>query len=278
MDASVRRCGMLAAEIIAQLCGQKLSFGDWEGDDQGKPWCRALRQLVEARDVDASLEKGVTVSETGEKEETPIEEITTTSASQLAENAQREESHHSKVTFVKNAEGYDSDDSMAGYASEGESDRSVSPTPEELAEIEKDPTLNVGRKKVPRPVYLAQLGSLLKGTGTKQSSADDPHEADRVEMALNCAEELIRRKRAFGTELSARLYFIASPIADTYDEAENAVNLTFALLGLQDNFDLEGFPEKRQGALNALVACAPTHTTPYVGLHSRRTHVPTIRM
>jgi telomere length regulation protein len=194
---------MLAAEVIAQLCGQKLSFGDWDGDDQSKPWCRALRKLVEARDVDAPLERGVTMSETGEKEEMPVEEITTASASQLAENTRREESHQSKVTFVKNAEGYDSDDSMEGYASEGDSDRSVSPTPEELAEIEKDPTLNVGKKKVPRPVYLAQLGALLQGTGTKQPSADDPHEADRVEMALDCAEELIRRKRAYGTELGA---------------------------------------------------------------------------
>ena len=29
----------------------------------------------------------------------------------------------------------------------------------------------------------------------------DPHEADRIEMALNCGEELIRRKREYGTEL-----------------------------------------------------------------------------
>jgi len=40
------------------------------------------------------------------------------------------------------------------------------------------------------------------------------------------------------------------------------VNLVFAYLGLQDNFDLPGFSEKRQGALNALVVGAPTKAAP----------------
>jgi telomere length regulation protein len=31
--------------------------------------------------------------------------------------------------------------------------------------------------------------------------SDEPHEADRVEMALNVAEELVRQKRVYGTEL-----------------------------------------------------------------------------
>lgn len=208
---------MLAAEVIAQLCGQKLSFGDWDGDDQGKPWCRTLRILLEKRDVDSLLGNDVTASERKEPEEAPIEEITSTSASQLMDSDRADKSQ-AKVNFVKNADGYDSDDSMEGYASEGESDRSVSPTPEELAEIEKDPTLNVGRKKMPRPVYLAQLGALLQGTGTKQPSADDPHEADRVEMALLCGEELIRRKRAYGTELSMSLSLLIRAAADAREK------------------------------------------------------------
>jgi hypothetical protein len=45
---------------------------------------------------------------------------------------------------------------------------------------------------------------------------------------------------------------------------ENAVNLVYALLGLQDNFDLDGFSEKRQGAMNALVSCAPRKAPPSV--------------
>ena len=38
---------------------------------------------------------------------------------------------------------------------------------------------------------------------------------------------------------------------------ENAVNLAYGFLGLQDNYDLDGFEEKRQAALTALVACCP---------------------
>ena len=38
---------------------------------------------------------------------------------------------------------------------------------------------------------------------------------------------------------------------------ENAVNLVHALVGLHDNYNLDGFDAKRQAALNALIACCP---------------------
>ena len=43
---------------------------------------------------------------------------------------------------------------------------------------------------------------------------------------------------------------------------ENAVNLVYGFVGLQDNFDLEDFNKKRQAALNALVACCPQKSAP----------------
>ena len=45
-------------------------------------------------------------------------------------------------------------------------------------------------------------------------------------------------------------------------EEENAVNLVHALVGLHDNYDLDGFDAKRQAALNALVACCPQNAAP----------------
>ena len=35
------------------------------------------------------------------------------------------------------------------------------------------------------------------------------------------------------------------------------MNLVYALIGLNNNYDLDGFDVKRQAALNALVACCP---------------------
>jgi telomere length regulation protein len=43
---------------------------------------------------------------------------------------------------------------------------------------------------------------------------------------------------------------------------ENAINLSHGLVALVDNFELEGFNEKRQAAVVALVACSPKKTAP----------------
>lgn len=178
---------MLAAEVVAHRTGRELAFGDWDSDGPGKAWARNLRQKLQFRDIDALLD------------EDDVDIDVPTSAEQA--QVQVTEGHPTqKPTIVLATEsGYDSDDSLVGYQSEASS-RSASPTPSELAEIEKEPTLNVGVKKVARPVYLAQLGELLRSQAGTQGK-DDPHHADKIEMALNCAEELIRRKRNYGTEL-----------------------------------------------------------------------------
>ncbi|KAJ7470566.1 telomere length regulation protein-domain-containing protein [Mycena latifolia] len=233
LDNSVRRCGMLAAEVVAHLSGKKLDFGDWEGDEDAKVWARKVRQLLKARDVDANLGDMEAVPPSAE--DVDIQEISTPGI----QSAQK-----SQPTIPDIEAGYDSDDSLSGYISQSSS-RSVSPTPSELAEIEKDPTLGVGVKKVPRPVYLAQLGALIRPAGSLK--VDENQQANEVEMGLNCAEELIRKKKGYGTELE-----------------ENAVNLVYGLVGLQNNYELNGFSAKRQGALNALVSCAPRTAAPCI--------------
>lgn len=191
LDSSVRRCGMLAAEVVANLAGKKLDFGDWEGDDAGKSWARDIRRLVKARDVDADLQDIINAGVEFED----MNEISTPGVLQNSNTA----TLSSKAVFTNIAAGYDSDDSLTGYASLSSS-RSTSPTPSELIEIEKDPTIGVGTKNVPRPVYLAQLGEMVRSTSGLNAN-DANHEADKIEMALNCAEELIRKKRGYGTEL-----------------------------------------------------------------------------
>lgn len=184
LDHSVRRCGMLAAEVVAHRAGKKLDFGSWEGDGPGKAWARDLRKLLEQRDADV------------EDDATGLDEGSTKDiAEPIAE--QSVPTNRTAVQIIS-TDGHDSDDSLTGYDSP-ESSRASSPTPSELEEIEKDPTLHVGKKKISRPVYLAQLGELLRpSTGQKH---DEQQEADMMEMALSCAEELIRRKQHYGFEL-----------------------------------------------------------------------------
>lgn len=190
---------MIVAEEAARLAGKNLKFGGWEGEGGILSWARDIRRLMKERDVDADLTL-LQEEEDRLDENTAVEKIdvdnTFASASNLSATS-------ALATPGQNPDPYDSDDSLTGYASPPSS-RSPSPSLEDLKEIEKDPTLNVGVKKVPRPVYLAQLGELLRGQpGMQEQRLDEPHEADRVEMAVNVAEELIRRKRDYGTELGA---------------------------------------------------------------------------
>ncbi|EJF62435.1 hypothetical protein DICSQDRAFT_154331 [Dichomitus squalens LYAD-421 SS1] len=233
LDPSVRRCGMLVAEEVARAAGKKLDFGEWEGDGQGSAWCRQLREVLRQSDADADevLAEDLDAENSSKTRHIRVPEV--------------EESAPSNVAIEVPASGYDSDDSLTGYASPASS-RSASPTPSELAEIEKDPTLNVGIKKVSRPVYLAQLGEMVRPTSGVQTD-DEQNTVAKVEVALDVAEELIRRKSGYGTELE-----------------ENAVNLVYGFIGLQDNYDLGGFDHKRQAALNALVACCPRKAAPTI--------------
>jgi hypothetical protein len=45
---------------------------------------------------------------------------------------------------------------------------------------------------------------------------------------------------------------------------ENAVNLVYGFVGLQNKFELDDFAEKRQSILIALVACCPQMAASYV--------------
>lgn len=188
LDPSVRRCGMLVAEEVARVSGKKLDFGDWDGDNHGKVWCRSVRKLMDSRDADFEL-----TDDSDDEADDPEPDVNVEEPPASDEEAGR-------VTPSLKQEGYDSDDSLTGYVSSPSSSRSPSPTPSELEEIEKDPTLRVTQKKIPRPVYLAQLGEMIRPTTVKKGEEEEI-QAQTIEIALDTAEELIRRKRNYGTEL-----------------------------------------------------------------------------
>lgn len=86
-------------------------------------------------------------------------------------------------------------------------------------------------REVPLPAYMLEVIRLVR----------DVEEPDSIGAALEAAEGVVRRLPA--------------------DLEENAVELTRGLLYLQDTFSLEGYTEKRYGALAALVV---TCTRPVV--------------
>ncbi|EJD48220.1 hypothetical protein AURDEDRAFT_144155 [Auricularia subglabra TFB-10046 SS5] len=221
LDAAVRRCGMLVAEEVAARTGRALNFDGWDGKGEGREWARDVRKLVNSDTSSAPAP---------EPEPEPAYE----------RSGDCGHTHESLAPV--NAPDSD-DESLVGYDSDDASSRSSSPDAEQLDAIRREPSLAVAQRKKPRkPVYLLELAAMLQNN-PKPEQADET--ADKMEVALQCAEDLIRRKEGFGLELD-----------------ENAVNLAFALVCLQDNYDLPNFVQNRQCALTALVACCPTKAAP----------------
>jgi telomere length regulation protein len=208
--------GMAVAEEVAKLSGRKLEFSDWGGEKDGRTWIRQLRELIKARDadvVDASSEKEetakgdasiCTVNPAAQSPVPPTSDLFYAERVDINRNVAADDKRATRPIIHSRSQEPDSDDdSLVGYDSEPSSSRPPSPTASELEEIEKDPTLRTGDglkkgKKIGRPVYLVSLGELLR-----PSASEGDEEVRKVEMALTFGEELIRRKRDFGTELGA---------------------------------------------------------------------------
>ncbi|WWC64545.1 uncharacterized protein I303_107155 [Kwoniella dejecticola CBS 10117] len=299
-DASIRRLGMLVAEMLSELTipdsnssepqvgmdeeiedlrkgledingdpnqkakrngnggVKRLKFtGIWEGDGEGREECRWLRSTLGTNDARITLDNEDIDEDwlLGWKEQKSVEadskqslldsRMSTTTRGRFSEP--KDSKHRSSKPIPKPKpkivmlDPDQLDDPMEGYDSPSPaSSRSPSPTPSYLDEVAADPSLALDatqKKKVHRPVYIPQLVALLK-------ERDKP---ESIEMGLKWGESLIRAKREFGTEL-----------------AENAVAATLMTLGLNDPFNLEGFEEKRQGIMNALVACSPKEVAPFL--------------
>ncbi|TYJ57904.1 hypothetical protein B9479_001259 [Cryptococcus floricola] len=293
-DPSIRRLGMVVAEILSELTiveddmqvdkseadeieelrkglevdedgdgemlpkkpngpkkkaeSKRLRFhGMWEGTGDGKDECRWLRRGLGVRDADATIGSEWEGWLLGwndvpqiplQPEEAPRPRGRIHSKPSRPSSPKTKKPRKPKIVMLDDSQ---VDDPLSGYASSSpSSSRAPSPTPEYLEEVANDPTLGLdeaNRKKVQRPVYIGQLVALLK----------EREKPECVEMALQWGEGLIRAKREFGTELS-----------------ENAVAVTLMTLGLNDQFQIEDFDDKRQGILNALASCAPKQAAPFL--------------
>jgi len=184
------------------MAGNRLQFPGWDDDGDGQTWARRMRNFLQARDFDATA---MDLPNGTESAETSI--VTNGSPGEYAEF------HPPLHRVTIHEEEADSDDSLEGYASDSSSSRSspvVSRPPLDpgskvdgpsdlrptIEEINADPTLlNPLQKRIQRPVYLLDLGRLLK------VDKEGNEQFESIQIALSAAAPLIRRKSSWGLEL-----------------------------------------------------------------------------
>lgn len=208
-----RLLGMLVAQHLANYDGvDRLTFGDgaFSGDGPGRNEIQRLIRLVDRSRID---DGGVPIQ--------PLEEEQPgTSANDVA---------------ITQHDDSDSEDSMEGYEINYDKFNTNKPDSDD-EEAANDPTI-LSKRKVNRPVYIAELNDMLRHDGKEGNEA-----AVLEEVALKWASALINDKREHRELL------------------ENSNNLAFTLLTLQDQFGLDGFEELRSEALRVLVVCSPQRT------------------
>ncbi|KAL9611549.1 MAG: hypothetical protein Q9167_003833 [Letrouitia subvulpina] len=136
----------------------------------------------------------------------------------------------SKVIAIEEVENESEEDGDLPMYEKPDSD-----TPDE----DEDPTL-VERNKPTAPVYIRDLISGLRET----------ENFDRHKLALSTASTLIRRKAAFGTEVSDHIIDIAS-----------------ILTGLSDKWEMDNFQEWRLQAMIAVLIAQPSQMGPWFSRH-----------
>nr|CAG8498546.1 8788_t:CDS:10 [Entrophospora candida] len=141
--------------------------------------------------------------------------------------------------FDQSSNVIDEDETKLVGDSDDEDDFEPYPMDEsDFEENEEDyDTLATKPKNTLPPVYIIDLIKMLK-------AAEDP---EKIEIAMNTAEKLIRLKTNFGTELD-----------------ENANELARVLISINNTFELKEFEEKRHAALTALVVGSPKNTVLYI--------------
>lgn len=216
-----RLLGMLVAQHLVNYDGvDRLVFGDevFTGKGLGRMEIQGVIKLVnKAKTDDDSVQSPIV--------EHPPEVSTSSTVDESAES--------------------DSDDSIEGYEIDQEKLQVNKPDSDD-EEAANDPTI-LSKRKVGRPVYIAELNDMLRHNGKEGNEA-----AVSQEVGLKWAAALINDKREHRELL------------------ENSNNLTFTLLTLQDQFALNDFEELRSEALRLLVVCSPQRAGLWVTRHALR--------
>lgn len=276
----VRRMGMLVAELVTLAAARgketkPLSFGKgmWDGKGEGREEARVLRALYQSwphrttslSDEDRrklarslfSLSKTATelVVVNPMKEVKPRQNPKTrqlpariaprrTRQSSLSDDdvetslpSLTNVSGRSQMSFIQPLDKSSDEESSSSSSSSSSSLSSTAEDNTQGQDSKEEEQFGMGvpeKKKRRRPVYIHELAPLLR---------EKDREANR--LALRYVEVLVRRKAGWGAEIH-----------------EQAIDLTYALVALQDNFSLKNFEERRKKALVALVVASPHNVAP----------------
>ncbi|GJN89867.1 hypothetical protein Rhopal_002856-T1 [Rhodotorula paludigena] len=273
-----RLLGMLVAEVVSartvKLEGElkPLSFGDeiWSGDAPAQVQARGLREALKRfsgtekgegwQDV---LRRRYANEDASPPRQAPSVKVNTTPmrATSIDEPAVEPAPRRPLISIIDSDN--ESDDDLTPYP--------LPPAPSDStleALSSADPSLYHSaipsqssatsgpagtasqtrrRGKLRPPVYIPELAAYLRGQDPQGSKEEADGEAERVEMGLKEGEALVRRKAGWGGELR-----------------ENAVDLAFALMALQNQFELDDFERLKQDILTALIAACPAEVAPAV--------------
>ncbi|SCV73705.1 BQ2448_6135 [Microbotryum intermedium] len=266
---TVRLLGMLIAEIISAKALARgsemkaLTFGEeiWNGQGEGKDLCRMLR----------GIEVGTSEEIQGWQEESKsafVEkmEVVTTAPLRVpttplpTPNVPTVKENKAPLISIIDADSSDSEfdpeelpryptplkPSLATLKALHSPDPSLYATTIPSSASPSTSTRKRGDKLRP-PVYVPELTAYLKGLDPEGRKEEVDQEAERVEVGLTEGEGLVRRKKGWGGELD-----------------ENAVDLTFALMGLQDQYDIKGFEDSKRKIMIALVSSCPRTVAPCI--------------
>ncbi|GAA6014659.1 hypothetical protein JCM10207_006893 [Rhodosporidiobolus poonsookiae] len=272
-----RLLGMLVAEVVSARtlppdgAVQPLTFGDeiWQGDAPEKVTVRKLRQAVEevaegkARKAEGWQEALRSAFGTAQPSPAPRSLPKKVNAAPVQPSSIEEPPAQATKRPLISIIGEDSDDDLEPYPlppapSDATLDALASDDPALYHSAIPSPssaTAGAGggasqtrkRGRLRPPVYVPELVAYLKGTDPEGKKEEADGEAERVEMGLKEGEALVRRKAGWGGELK-----------------ENAIDLAFTVMGLQDNFELDGFDQLKQNILVALLTACPVEVAPVV--------------
>ncbi|ORY83468.1 telomere length regulation protein-domain-containing protein [Leucosporidium creatinivorum] len=258
IQPTTRLLGMLVAELVSAATispgGEltPLSFGDdmWEGSEEGKEVARRIRAVVQEKEEpvvegwqQALRSRWEPMMKVEQTIFTPLPRSTIPTPIPVVSQPPTSRPLISVISDPDDLQPYPlpappSASVLSALASDDASLYSTALPSTSASTTRK-------RGKLRAPVYVPELVAYLKGTDPEGKKEEADGEAERVEVGLNEGESLVRRKAGWGGEL-----------------AENAVDLAFALMTLQDTYDVDNFEQLKLNIMTALVAAVPTKVAP----------------